>query len=320
MARLDKILEQNVRSVVIGGHLRPDGDCIGSTLAAYTYILDNYPDIEAQIYLDEFDDKFLIMPHASEVKVLKRPPAFKEYDLFLALDSADKERLGLMVPMFDGAKRTVCIDHHGSNLGFADENIISAAGSAACEILYSLMDKDKVSKDCAENLYLGLVHDTGAFKHSNVTKTTMLMAAELMDKGIRNSLIINETMMCSTYRQQQIIGRALLESILFFNGKCIFSAISQKQMAFYGVTGTDLGGIVDMLRSTAGVEVAIFLYETAPLTYKVSMRSNYSVDVSRIAVYFGGGGHLRAAGCTMRGSVYDVIRNISDELVKQMPL
>ena len=115
-----------------------------------------------------------------------------------------------------------------------------------------------------------------------------------------------------------MLGRALLESILFFNGKCIFSVIKRDIMEFYNITSKDLDGIVEQLRITKGVECAIFLYEVAELEYKVSLRSNEIVDVSKIATYFGGGGHIRAAGFNMKGNMYDVINNISQQIEKQL--
>ena len=102
------------------------------------------------------------------------------------------------------------------------------------------------------------------------------------------------------------------------DGKCIFSAIKKKDMEFYGVTSKDLDGIIDQLRLTEGVECALFLYETGPQEYKVSMRSQKQVDVSRIAAYFGGGGHVRAAGCTMSGSIHDVINNLAGHIAKEL--
>jgi len=118
-----------------------------------------------------------------------------------------------------------------------------------------------------------------------------------------------------TYRQNQILGRALLESVVFFHGKCIYSAVSRKIMDFYGVNGADLEGIVSQLRNTEGIEMAVFMYELEPHVYKVSMRSLKEVDVSQIAMQFGGGGHKRAAGFTMAGSPHDIVNNISSRLV-----
>ena len=146
----------------------------------------------------------------------------------------------------------------------------------------------------------------------------MEIAGKLMAKGVDFGNIIDDTFYRKTYIQNQILGRALLESITFFDGKCIFSAIRKDVIEFYGVDGKDMDGIIDQLRLTEGVEVAIFIYETGPQEFKVSLRSIKRVDVSRIAVYFGGGGHVRAAGCTMSGSIHDVINNLSRHIAAQL--
>lgn len=145
-----------------------------------------------------------------------------------------------------------------------------------------------------------------------------MAAAELLRKGIRSSEIVDVTYMEKTYVQNQILGRALLESIMVLDRKCIISSIRMKDMDFYGITPKDLDGIVSQLRLTKGVEVAMFLYEIGNHEYKVSMRSKSIVDVSAIAKLFGGGGHVRAAGCTMQGSFYDVVNNLTKYIEKQM--
>ena len=141
-----------------------------------------------------------------------------------------------------------------------------------------------------------------------------------MESSWRSGFDFNERtdLFQKTYLQNQILGRALLESMLLMDGKCIISALRKKDLDFYGVTSEDLDGIVSQLRNTTGVEVAIFLYETAIQEFKVSLRSNGRVDVSRVASYFGGGGHVRAAGCTMQGSVYDVLNNLTLHIEKQL--
>ena len=146
----------------------------------------------------------------------------------------------------------------------------------------------------------------------------MRAAADLMDKGIDFSGILDDTYYKKSYVQNQILGRALLESIMVLNGQCIISAIRQKDMVFYGVEPKDLDGIVSQLRNTKGVEVAIFIYETGNQEFKVSMRSNGIVDVSKIGAYFGGGGHVRAAGCTMQGTMHDVLNNLTKHIEKQL--
>ncbi len=314
MGKLDEIL-QGMKSVGLSGHIRPDGDCIGSCLGLYNYIKSNYPDIETDLYLQTFAEKFEFLKYSDEVK---HEPENKKYDLFILLDSSSIDRLGEFQPMFDSAEKTVCIDHHISNDKFAMENIVVPEASSACEVLYELLDEDKIDYNTAEALYMGIVHDSGAFKYSNTSMKTMTIAGKLMSKGIPFTNIIDNTFYTKTYVQNQILGRALLESVMFFDGKCVFSVVSRKEMDFYNITYKDLDGIVEQLRIIKGVECAIFMYETGELEYKVSMRSNDIVDVSAIATYFGGGGHIRAAGCNMKGTIYDVLNNISEQIELQL--
>ena len=145
----------------------------------------------------------------------------------------------------------------------------------------------------------------------------MEIAGKMMQMGIDYSDIIDNSFYKKTYVQNQILGRALLESVLFYDGRCIFSSVTRDEMDFYGVTGRELGGIIEQLRLTEGVEVAIFLYETGDNEYKVSLRSKKDIDVSQIAVSFGGGGHVRAAGFSAKGTVHDIINRIGAMIEEQ---
>lgn len=315
MGKLDDIIK-DMNTVAISGHIRPDGDCIGSCLGLYNYIKDNYKSVDVDVYLQPFSDKFNFLKYSDLVKHEKTED--KKYDLFIMLDSSSADRMGEFLPVFENASSTVCIDHHISNEKFAMENIVYPKASSTCEVLYELMDEEKIGYNTAEALYMGIVHDSGAFKYSNTSAKTMSIAGKLMEKGIPFTNIIDNTFYTKTYVQNQILGRALLESILIFDGKCIFSVVTRKEMEFYNISYKDLDGIVEQLRVTKGVECAIFLYETDELEYKVSMRSNEVVDVSRIAAYFGGGGHIRAAGFNMKGTAYDVINNVTEQLENQL--
>lgn len=307
---------KNAKTVAIGGHVRPDGDCVGSCIGLYQYIRTNYPEIEVHVYLEDFADSFRMIEATKESRQIADEEMV--YDLFIASDCADLERLGVSVKMFERAKATLCIDHHISNTGYADENYIVPEASSASELAYRLMEKDKITKEVAEALYLGIVHDTGVFQYSCTSPETMEAAAELMRKGINASDIIDKTFYEKTYAQNQILGRALLESFLFMDGKCIVSYITKKMMDFHGVTPKDLDGIVSQLRITKGVEVAILLYESGAQEYKVSLRATGDVDVSKVAQYFGGGGHKKAAGVTMKGTVHDIINNLSEQIHAQL--
>ncbi len=315
MLNLTSLL-QGVKTVAIAGHVHPDGDCVGSCIGLKLYLETCFPDIKTTVYLEEFPESFCFLKESGEV--VHECSADEAYDVFFALDCGDEKRLGDAVKYFRTAGNTVCIDHHISNKAFARVNYIEPDASSTSELVYTLLEEAKVTKEIAEALYMGIIHDTGVFQYSCTSSRTMNIAGKLMDTGIDFSKIADDTYYTKTYVQNQILGRALLESITMLDGKIIFSAIRQKDMKFYGVTAKDLDGIVQQLRSTKGVEAALFLYEVSPQEFKVSMRSNGKIDVSQIACYFGGGGHVKAAGCTMQGSVYDVINNVVEQMHKQL--
>ena len=282
-------------------------------MGLYNYITENMPDIQTDVYLEEPGSEF---GYIKNINVIKNAPEACEYDMFFVLDCSSKDRIEPFAACFDAAKKTVCIDHHVSNEGFTDISLIEPEASSTCEVLYKTMEPDRISRSVAECIYTGIIHDTGVFKYSCTSKTTMEIAGEMMEKGIDYSSIIDNSFYAKTYIQNQILGRALLESVVFYDGKCIFSAVTQREMEFYGVTGKELGGIVEQLRLTDGVEVAIFMYEVGENEYKVSMRSKKQINVAAIASEFGGGGHVRAAGYTAKGTVHQIINSIG-ELIEQ---
>lgn len=314
MTKLETMIDQ-AGKIVILGHVNPDGDCVGSCLAVYNYIKEWDSTKAVTVRLERAPSKF---SYLSGFDAIETEAGEETYDLCICLDSSDEERLGDFKSCFDRSAKTICIDHHITNRGYAQENVIDGHASSACEVVYGQLDESRISKRVAECIYTGIIHDTGVFKYSNTSRKTMEIAGRMMEKGIDFGTIIDGSFYKKTYMQSQILGRALLESITFLDGRCIFSVVRKKDMDFYGVDKSDLDGIVDQLRVIDGIECAIFLYETGIHQFKVSLRSNSIVDVSRIAAYFGGGGHVRAAGCTMSGSVHDVVNNLSAHIAEQL--
>ena len=312
-----KELLKEKKKIALGGHVRPDGDCIGSVMGLYLYLKQEYPHIQTDVYLEKIPETFRLIKGTDEVRSEVNNNE-TPYDLFICLDCADPMRLGFSSSVFENAKETVCIDHHISNESFADLNYIVPDASSTSELVVTLLDEEKISKESAEALYMGIAHDTGIFRYSCTSPETMEAAAQLMRKGVDTAKITDRTYYEKTYVQNQILGRALLESIMVLDQRCIVSVVRLKEMEFFQAKPSDLEGIVSQMRQTKGVEVAMFLHETAPQTFKVSLRSKERVDVSRIAKYFGGGGHVRAAGVTMKGSVHDVINNLTALIEKQL--
>ena len=314
MICLDCKLE-GITSVGIGGHVRPDGDCVGSTLAVYNYITTYYPEIEVDIYLEPIPDVFFFLNHAD--KIQHDFTEDKSHDLFISLDCGDKDRLGQVAKYFDSAKHTLCIDHHVSNQSFAEDNYIIPDASSTCELVYLCMNTDKITKEIAECLYTGIVHDTGVFQYSCTSAKTMEYAGVLMEKGIDYPTIISDTFYQKTYAQNRILGYALLNSKLYLDGKVIVTYLTKDDLADFACGTKDLDGIVNQLRITKGTEVALFLYECEDGSFKASLRVAGDVNVAVIAQYFGGGGHVKAAGFNIKGDIDDVIARILAEIEKQ---
>lgn len=303
-------------SIAVSGHVRPDGDCVGSVMAMYLYLQKTLPQAEVHAYLEEPAAVFSCIKGIGSLEDATGED--RSFDVFIALDCA-KDRLGAAEGLFDRAGMRINIDHHISNAqGCGDINYVVPSASSTCELVFDVCAEEKLDEEIAKALYIGMIHDTGVFQYSNTSPKTLQIAAQLISFGFDFPRLIDETFYEKTYAQNQILGRALLESFLFMDGLCVVSSVSRKTMDFFGVGPKDLDGIVSQLRNIKGVECAIFLYQTGVQEYKASLRSNGKVDVAQVAQYFGGGGHVRAAGCTMSGTVYDVINNLSGRIEAQL--
>ena len=139
------ILEEKLLSakkVAITGHVNPDGDCIGSVLSIYNYISTVYPAIKLSAYLEEFSDKFLFLKNSENIKHSVEEDA--EFDLLICVDSADRQRLGFSEVLLQKSKESINIDHHVTNTKFTDETCLEADASSTAEVIYSLLDKEKI--------------------------------------------------------------------------------------------------------------------------------------------------------------------------------
>lgn len=306
------ILERckDAKAIGIAGHIRPDGDCVGSVMGLYLFLKKKLPTAQVHAFIEKPADIFNCIKDVEQIKS-DFTTSVPQYDVFFALDCA-KDRLGQAEMLFDQAENTINIDHHISNTGCGKENYIVPGASSTSELIYNVIaDKKDLDEGIAKALYIGIIHDTGVFQYSNTSPETLQIAAELISYGFDFPRLIDETFYEKTYIQNQILGRTLLESILFMEGRCIVSMVDQKTMNFYGVNAKDLDGIINQMRFTKGVECAIFMYQIGTQEYKVSLRSCSVIDVAAIAAFFGGGGHVRAAGATIHGSYHDVINNVS---------
>lgn len=307
---------KSAESIAIGGHVRPDGDCVGSCLGVYLYLKKHFPDKQIHVYLESIPEVFQFLKGSEDI--LHEIPEDKIYDLFILLDCGDAQRLGFSAPLYENAKTSFCIDHHVSNQAFATKNYIEPEASSTCELVYHLLGSDQISEEIAECLYVGIVHDTGVFRHSCTHPSTMCVAADLMEKGIDFTKIITETFDEKTFAQNQIMGYALVNAIQFLEGRGVASYVDLEKMAEYRVQTKQLDGIVNQLKLTKGVDLAVFMYELEKGFYKVSLRSTEAVDVSRLSQIFGGGGHARAAGFSISGTFAEILEKVKAAALEQL--
>ncbi|MBQ6293181.1 MAG: DHH family phosphoesterase [Lachnospiraceae bacterium] len=312
MSGVINALIRDALTVAVSGHVRPDGDCVGACLGLWNYLRKTMPQVRVDVYLGTYASSFSFMN--GEKRILHEP-SDETYDLFISLDAAAQDRLDVFEPMFERAGRRIVIDHHETNRGYGEENLIEGGASSTCELLYTLMDERQIDRDCARCLYLGIVHDTGVFKYPSTTLRTMTIAGRLlekMDKGDAQ-FIIDETFYMRSFAQNKAIGLALESSYLELDGKLIIAAVTKPQQEALGLSPQDLDGVIDQLRITKGTEAAAFLYALEDDDYKVSLRSQH-ISVSGIAASHGGGGHEHAAGFGMKGPWQESAKIITAEI------
>ena len=317
---IDEFLGE-AKTVAIFGHVRPDGDCVGSTTAIYNYIRDNFPGIHADLFLEKFPENYKILRGASDAREAYTADCNgrQPYDLAFLMDTPSFERVGANgAECIRVAKKTINIDHHISNpLNLCTMNLVEPEASSACEVVYVNIDKAKVSRETANSLYLGIVHDTGAFKFSSTGKRTMQVVGDLIEKGIDFAKIVNETYYTRTYKQTLVTGFVMQNCKLGLGGKVVYAHITPEDMERFDVSPVELSNVIDTVREVGGTEVALFLYPVNG-KYKISLRSNYIVDVNAIAREFGGGGHTRAAGGDTSDAPEVAIEKILKLIEKQL--
>jgi phosphoesterase RecJ-like protein len=311
--QIGRILREHQRFAVLG-HVRPDGDALGSQLALGLSLKQLGKKI--RIWNEEgMLEKYNFLAGAS---LLTKPPAAPEdVDVAIALDTAIQNRLGTTLPAIRSAKVWINIDHHPSNPGYGDVVYIDPKSPATGQILFELIKSQNLPIDAeiAENLYVAISTDTGSFQYPNTTARTFEIAAELVRTGVDVGRISQLTYENYPRRRVELL-RDLLGTMRFdANDRVASFTLCLATAKKLAILPEDNEGLIDHLRAIRSVIVAVFFEELPDGKVRVSMRSkSEKVNVYAICEKFGGGGHVLAAGARVRGTLAEVERKILEEV------
>ncbi len=301
------------KNIYIAGHIHPDGDCVGATMAM-VQLFEN-AGVAAKVLLMESPEGYSHL--GLDQYVQHEVP--EEIDLFISLDASDVERLGDFGPLVEKAVMSVNIDHHVSNTRFAKENFVDDVASSTCEMVFNMIDQEGLmNKSIAEALYTGIIYDTGAFKHSNTKPSTHMAAAELITYGIDYTWMTNKMFFEKPIKSFKAHGRAYDRLETYLDDQVVVSYLTLSDFEELNISKSHTESIVQFMNEVEGIQVAMFFYATDAETYKISLRSKGKVDVCQVAGVFGGGGHIKASGASYTGTVEEAIPAVLKEIEKQL--
>ncbi len=293
------------KSVAVICHIRPDGDAIGSAVALYLGL--NSINIKAQVFCDDIiPQKFNFLESVRDIK-----REFKgDFSAIIAVDSADITRIGDFAIPFDSHKNTYNLDHHVSNNRYAKNNFVLDLASNAENVFALLKELGvNITKEIASLLLMGVMTDTGGFKHQNVTENTLSVASELVKLGADNTLIYYNCFTKQTKQRAKLFALTMGKIRYFLDDRFAVISIFQKDLEETGATPDQTEGFIDFIMGIEGVEVGASVMQIDKNKYKISFRAR-ETDVNAVAQAFGGGGHVLASGCQIYGEYEEVIDKI----------
>lgn len=304
------LLQQN--KIMIIGHASPDGDTLGSSFALY-HALSTLGKRVCVVNADKITPKYCFLSGGKSV--LK--PQF-EPDFIVSVDVADPKLFGEPYQKY-ADKVDLSIDHHPSNPFFAKYNMVDPHAAATGEIMLDIITAMNIvpTTEIANSLYTAISTDTACFLHNSTTATTLRKAAKVVDMGA-DIAYLNTHLFVKKSWEQFALESAAVKAVRFFRHKTIaVMVISLEMMEQTGADADDTDGIATLPRKIEGVDVGVTMREVRPDVYKISARSGGSINVSEVCQRLGGGGHVRAAGCTLEGDREEIIKRIVGEIMAE---
>lgn len=307
---------QSADHILITAHLHPDGDAIGSTLAA-AWICKALGRSVTLVNDSQVSERYLFLPDADQIQLAKEID--QKFKYVLALDCADEHRVGDVRHLYAEEVQICNIDHHVTNDLYGKVNIVLADTSSTVEILMDWIEELGLELDStiATYLYTGLLTDTGGFRYSNTSPKVLMQAAKLVSVGIQSHLIADRLLETVSFRELQLLQVALSTLKLSPDRKVAWMVLTQEDFEQCGATSDDIGDIVNYARNIEGVDVGVLFREEVD-HIKVSFRSREFVDVGEVAKLFGGGGHARASGCSIDGESSEIEKKVLDAIYERL--
>jgi phosphoesterase RecJ-like protein len=317
LKKLDEFVEKSNKIAVVA-HADPDGDSIGSIMALREILKTKGKDVDFFINGEiPFNYKF--------IKDLDKASLFykeKKYDLFFALDSSDEERLADKVDIMKNSKKTICIDHHKTNKGYCNLNIIEPDFSSTGEIIYEIFKtlKYEINERAAENIFIAIITDTGKFIYNNAGYKTFENVSDLLKLNINKNEIVKNLYSSEPKNIFKLKADVFNSTEFFMEDKVALSCLFKENLKKYNLSLKDIDGLVERLRDIENVEISILIKELDDKTYKISMRSLGNSDVSKVCETFGGGGHKNAAGFKIDNIEFATLKKLILEEVEKNAL
>lgn len=313
-----KVIDHLIKcsSVALFVHVNPDWDCIGSAFALRCAL--RSAGIKADVFTQEPLSPYLSFMENDVIPYTQGASA-PDYECYCAVDVGSADRMGDWGKFFAQKENTVCIDHHYQSAPFASLSYVESSRSATGELVYELLSLASlpVTKEIADYLYCAISADTGSFQYASVNRRTYEIIIALSDAGINSTYLCSMLYERNTLTQLKLKAEAINSICLYENGIIATAKITQDIMKKYGADKQDTEALAQIPRTIDGVMISAFLKELDDGSIRVSLRALGDYNIEPVARIFGGGGHKKAAGCTICGmSIDNAEKALTDELSK----
>ena len=309
---LDDIIKQSGKILLLS-HMNPDGDTLGSMCAMYSMIYNRFKKRADMSIVSNLPYNYKFLPNVEKAERYFDKSLI--YDLVITLDVAAIDRVMDSKILFDKAKCTINIDHHKTNPGFGDFQLIDANASSCGEVLFNYFKENdwKIDKDSAICLYTAIMTDTGNFRFENTSSSALRAAADLVDAGANPNFIYKKCYETKTKNLVMFQNYCINKAVFLNDNKIAYTTVYKKDLEKFSAGDDYTDGLAETLRAIDTTEVSFVVKEVDSRLTKVSMRSK-KLDVAEICSKFSGGGHTFAAGCTIKAGIDESVKKLLKEI------